>query len=317
MTILWDRIACSILRMWSKTRVAPGYLYHIAETVGPKLNPGSTRRSTLPNGAQMVCEVCDHVDRHIYLYGAYEPIECYLLSKLLSPGMVFFDLGANIGQYSLLASTWVAAEGAVHAFEPAERNLARLRMHLALNRATNVTVNSCAVWSCRTELGIEWPESDQLNSGTSFVRPGEGIPAVTLDDYCSDRGISRLDVIKMDIEGSEAQALNGGLRTIERFRPILLMEVNPPAIERNGASVAQIWSTLRRLGYEAFWIGQSAEQSRSVALSDELPAGNVIFHAAPLPLAITRGWGLKQALAWAQRAGKARASVFGGPVAAC
>ena len=85
---------------------------------GPRLAETEFQRAVLPNGCSMHCDLRQHVDRHIYYLGAYEPVESYLFTRLLQPGMTVIDAGANIGQYTLLAATAVGSRGTVHCFEP-------------------------------------------------------------------------------------------------------------------------------------------------------------------------------------------------------
>lgn len=137
---------------------------------------------------------------------------------------VMFDLGGNIGVTALLL-TGLRPQGHIHVFEALPANAAFLRQNLALNGVTNCTVVEAAV-------GDE-PGLVQLN-GTGAVaqvgtaaEPGEhGVPVVTLDGYAERVGLTRLDFIKMDIEGYEPAALKGGTELIARHRPPILMEFN-------------------------------------------------------------------------------------------
>src|SRR5205085_1504296 len=84
------------------------------------------------------------VQRHIYFQGVYEPVEAYLFSRLAAPGMTVVDAGANVGQYTLIASARVGPSGAVHSFEPVPETYRVLAEHVAANRAANVVANRAA-----------------------------------------------------------------------------------------------------------------------------------------------------------------------------
>jgi len=77
------------------------------------------------------------VSRCIYVEGLYEPTQFYFLSKFLTRGMVFIDVGAHIGLYSIFASKLVGNEGQVLAIEPSNREFNRLKRNLKLNKTTN------------------------------------------------------------------------------------------------------------------------------------------------------------------------------------
>ena len=121
------------LQGWGRTNLVPGYFAWAVERLGPRLAGGEdSLPSTLPNGVRIRCDLRDHIQRAQWFFGAYEPVDSYLVMKLLRPGMNVVDAGANVGQYSVLASTAVGPSGSVHAFEPIPTNLERIRWAPAL-----------------------------------------------------------------------------------------------------------------------------------------------------------------------------------------
>src|SRR5688572_5258274 len=136
----------SLLRVWSRFPKAPGYLYQAVERWGSRLavRPLECR---LFNGARMTCDLRDHVQRQIYFFGAYEPIETYLFRLLLRPGMVVVDVGANVGLYTLIAAGEVGVRGEVHAFEPVPETFERLVDHVMVNGVADIVrANPVGLW---------------------------------------------------------------------------------------------------------------------------------------------------------------------------
>lgn len=137
---------------------------------------------------------------------------------------VMFDVGGNIGVTALLLTS-LRPRGQLHVFEALPANAVFLRQNLALNGVTNCTVVEAAV-------GDE-PGRVYLNGTRSAAQVGAaagsgtaGVPVVTLDGYAQGAGLTRLDFIKMDIEGYEPAALAGTAELIARHRPPILMEFN-------------------------------------------------------------------------------------------
>src|SRR5579872_7341014 len=91
------------LRLWIRTGIKLGWNYMCIESWGRTLSAGPIK-CRLFNGCTMTCDLRNHIQRHVYYFGAYEPIESFLFEKALRPGMVVLDVGANVGQYSLIAA---------------------------------------------------------------------------------------------------------------------------------------------------------------------------------------------------------------------
>lgn len=173
--------------------------------------------------------------------GLYEPRKQRSLAREIRPNSVFWDVGANVGFYSLLAANLVGS-GRVFAFEPVPRNLAYLRKHLALNRATNVEILEVAV-------------SDRIGT-SSFVLEGTGsmghlagegsltVPTTTLDALVEQGKVLPPDCVKMDIEGAELLALRGATDTFRRFHPVLFLATHGREVENGCLQLLESW------GYE-------------------------------------------------------------------
>ena len=158
-----------------------------------------------------------------------EPGVWRFLQRLLRAGDIFFDIGANQGFYSILGSKCVGDQGLVVAFEPAPRERIRLQRNRWLNSCRNVVVEDLAVGSHSgvTEL---FECLGHQGSLSSLRPPGNDatarrqviqVPITTLDDYVKDRKFDSLTAIKLDVEGAELAALQGGMEALNAFRPVV------------------------------------------------------------------------------------------------
>lgn len=170
----------------------------------------------------------DPIGQAIYLYGCYDYPITRLIEALIAPGMVFFDVGANAGFFSLLASTKCDQ---VYAFEPLPSNLRRVRRNLEINSLRNVTVIEKAVGDREGSATLYVPESD--NSGLASLNASVGgksieVPLITLDGFVREQGIAKVDVMKIDIEGAEVMAFEGALGLLSgAAAPDIIFEAHP------------------------------------------------------------------------------------------
>jgi FkbM family methyltransferase len=223
----------------------------------------------------------DQLSRALYVSGLYEPNTALVLQRLLKPGATFLDVGAHAGVFTMLGSRFVGSTGRVVSFEPSHRERARLEEHISLNRLANVTVVPKAVAgrSGTTTLRVAVSEYGGLNTlGTRFAYDGVETAAevtvdvTTLDEFVFDAGLSRVDAIKLDIEGAEYSALTGATRTLASFRPALVIEVFSSALAAHGATPAGLETLLRESGYQAFRIDEETaalHPLRTLAEADE------------------------------------------------
>jgi FkbM family methyltransferase len=209
----------------------------------------------LHTGHRLRVDLDSSVGRSIWLRGRYEPQVEAQLRRHLRPGDRFVDVGANVGYFSILASSLVGPAGEVHAFEPNPGLVSLLADSVRANRFTNVRVNALALWSEPSEHVLQLEPS----SAQSFVRADREakggaalrVPATTLDDYLAEAGLPSIHVVKIDVEGAELQVLRGARRVMERDRPLLVMELLDWGLARYGDDIGQVFRLLGALGYAA------------------------------------------------------------------
>ena len=198
--------------------------------------------------------------RSLFVTGYYEPNEFCFLKTFLKPGMVFIDIGANIGLYTLFASKLVNNNGTVLAIEPSEREIQRLRENVKLNKSQNIRLRQVAISnSCaKRELLIAEEEHSGHNTFGVFTYAGvqihqkQPVNTETLDEVVQNELLSRVDAIKIDVEGHELFVLEGAKETLSKFCPILLVEISDGALVHQGCSSLQVLKFLLQLGYRIY-----------------------------------------------------------------
>ena len=184
-----------------------------------------------------------------YSNGDYEPWLQELLQAQLRPGDCFYDIGAHTGFFALIASTFLGPSGKVVAFEPDPDNAAGLHANLAKNSNTQVIVVQAAVWSSAGQLTFQRALEDS-NRTQGQIAAGQGsdlgkiaVRAIQLDEFVFAEGNPAPQLIKMDVEGAEWEALQGSRALLERAKPKLLCEIHHPE------QIGQIQEYLQGLGY--------------------------------------------------------------------
>jgi len=182
--------------------------------------------------------------------GSYELEVQRVLQERLKPGSVFYDVGANIGFYSLLAARQSAQ---VFAFEPDVQNAKSLERHVSLNSlGAKIEVIRAAVFSTSGFVALEPADSARghgnahVGPDTEHSHPTVKVPCTTLDDFAREHVVP--DTIKIDVEGAESNVLKGAEELFTQSRPHLICEVHDPA----NASFVEAW--LKTRGYELRWL---------------------------------------------------------------
>lgn len=202
---------------------------------------------------------------HVYRHGFRDDV-ADALDLLLRPGDVVIDGGANLGGFSLVASSIVGPQGAVHAIEAAPGTAAELRRSVALNPRHTIHVYEAALAQAPGEL--EFTAFEAGHGGASLApQPGGTVvrvAATTLDALTAP--LARVDLVKLDVEGAELRALQGGRRMLAEHRPLLVLEFEPAHLGRLGDSAADVESLLTEAGYTAFEIAVDGGATRFVPL---------------------------------------------------
>jgi len=209
----------------------------------------------------------DVIGKYIFVDGVFEPREWEFVAHFLGRGMTVFDLGANLGQYTLLAAKCVGPTGIVHSFEPSSRMFGELLFNVELNSMSETCVlNNMAVSDRQGDARLSKyaPGGEVFGSLATQHRKSddaitgyEQVETTTLDVYVHEKGISRVDFIKMDIEGAELLALQGAARLLSgRGAPAILVELADINAKGFAYRALDTWDFLVNLGYQMYSLGE-------------------------------------------------------------
>jgi FkbM family methyltransferase len=153
--------------------------------------------------------------------GTYELPKQKLLERLVRPGMTVYDIGAQAGFYTLCLSRMVGETGRVFAFEPFADNVRNLLEHVRINALRNVAIVQAAVAGCS---GVRGFTTDRGSCENGLVGEDAAllVPTVSLDSL----SLPSPDLIKMDIEGGESEALRGARQVLSEHRPVVLVALH-------------------------------------------------------------------------------------------
>lgn len=187
--------------------------------------------------------------------GSYEYEKQLLFEKAIKPGSVVFDLGANVGFYTLLSSTLVGKTGKVVAFEPVPRNLLYLKKHLLINNIKNVQIFEVAVSDKTGETNFD--ESFNPSVGKISKTGNLRVKTVVLDELFKQEQIPLPNYIKIDIEGGELSALLGAKTVINLAKPTIFLATHGNEIKNNCLNL------LNKLEYDIISINKDMDFEKS------------------------------------------------------
>jgi len=208
-----------------------------------------TKTLTTCHGPMLALAGDRYITRSLETYGEFSAGEWDLFAQIVKPGMTVVEVGANIGAHSV-ALARACSPGPLYLFEPQQRVFQILCANLALNGVTNAIAYPEA---CSDEAGfVVVPPLDygaELNFGGVSVEPdtegarGLRVRATPLDAL----GLGACHLIKVDVEGFEAQVLRGAADTIRRLRPLLYVENDRREHQQ------EVISLIAAMGYRLYW----------------------------------------------------------------
>lgn len=190
----------------------------------------------------------NYVESDLFWFGRMDTWELYHARRFVQEGSVIFDIGANFGFYSCLLAHGLRSKCEVYSFEPFPETYARLQENVRRNHLEDcVRAFPIGLSDVSGHVSMSGVHG---NSGAAHITPKKGdITLLTLDQVCVDCAITRIDFIKLDVEGFEVFVLRGGAKTIQRYKPVILVEMNPPTLQRAGVACKELSETLERYGY--------------------------------------------------------------------
>jgi len=216
------------------------------------------------HGIRWRLDLREGIDFAIWLVGRFEGSTVRAYEKIVRPGDVVLDIGANIGAHALPLARLVGPQGRVICFEPTEFAFQKLLANANRNPdlAGRMTLVQAMLVAAATEavperLYSSWP----LTSGNDLHALHRGRPmtthgarATTLDAALEEAGVARVNFVKMDVDGYECSVLRGARETL-RHQPTILLELAPYALDETGANIEELVRILAGAGYALAELG--------------------------------------------------------------
>jgi FkbM family methyltransferase len=209
------------------SRIVRSLCYHTGEQISVK-DPTAVRTAATAFGTHLSVRLDEHIFRHIYFHGEYEPETTDILQRLVRPGQTWLDVGGNVGFFTILLSKGIGESGHVYVFEPNPAMVERIQASIGLNSAINVHLVPQAVSNVSgQEISFYVPIGAGHNSGRASAVKFEDLSSsvkevkvstTNLDDYL-ERVDVKPDFMKIDIEGFEINAFRGMERTMRTHPP--------------------------------------------------------------------------------------------------
>jgi FkbM family methyltransferase len=255
------RVLASMLRLVPRLVPLKGWTI-VTERLHPYIVDGTTdvvHRTR--EGLHLRLDLDDYIQRGIF-YEAWETPELAFARAILRHGDIMFDVGANVGIFTLVGASAVGPTGQVHAFEPIPVNFNRLTENVQRNGFANVVVNQAAAGPLDgvTQLGLE-PDMERTSGKqmSGFFTVGSTqrqvtVPVVRLDRYAEAHLPGRaIRLIKIDVEGYEPEVLRGMQALLDAQRvDVMMMEVDVYSLNRLGTTVGALVNRLHKSGYHLY-----------------------------------------------------------------
>jgi len=198
----------------------------------------------------------DFVFKHVFLFREFEPVNTAIFRRIVKPGDVCVDAGANFGYYTALFARWGAR---VYAFEPVPSTFALTEETVRLNQCESAAKPfNCGLGDQLGTIRIyQFRNLSHGHASTSDLGRNDAVPQdcqiTTLDAFCTEHSVPRISFMKIDVEGFEYEVLKGGQKTLTQpDAPTLHFEVNAACAEHRKMDPNQIVALLQSYGYTDF-----------------------------------------------------------------
>lgn len=245
---------------------------------------GSGRPLTyaLPDGSPFVYPFASDIGRRL-AWGDFETVELAFMRRVLRPGQIVLDIGANAGAFAITAARCVGPEGRVFAFEPGLSELELLRRNLALNELTSVTVVPKAVSDTSGTTRFAVSRDGAMSSLAVTRHPLQRIDSwrevetTSVDEFVAANQLQTVNFLKVDVEGAERLALAGARDLLTSGGAVVvLFEASDLNAVGFGYTVEAFLGELRALGLELYYLGDSG---RPVKITGHRPEyGGAIYN---------------------------------------
>lgn len=204
------------------------------------------------------CELNEHISSQIFWFGYHSRDELLYLDKILKSNMVFIDVGANRGEFTIFAAKRLE-NGKIISFEPVTKMFKELKRNVDLNNFKNIKIIKKGAGDKKQQISIYGTSNkffdNTINEGLFTVYKSadcnkflEKIDVVVMDEILSKE--NRIDIIKIDIEGGELPALMGAENIIKKFKPIIILEICDKNLKAAGYNSKNLLNFLKKYNYK-------------------------------------------------------------------
>jgi len=228
------------------------------------------------------------IDRQVIAYGDYDAPLHRFIDRHIQPGMVCFDVGANIGLMSVHMARRVGPTGAVFSFEPVPTVHQRLEQHIQANQYEGrAHLHRVALSNADGKAEIHYGNEDWTNHGmASLVAKNHRnvqqtcmVETSTLESFVERHRVERIDFIKVDIEGAEPLFLEGAREVLRSMKPLLSIEVSAGGLSSlTDYGPRDLVKALEDLGYDLFEVGTNGDRGRRIdhnSIPEDYDAANL------------------------------------------
>lgn len=194
------------------------------------------------------------IDLGIFM-GGWESDTVEFLRKEIKPNFTVLEIGSNVGAHTLLIAKIVGSQGRVHAFEPTNFALSKLKFNISLNPdLKNISICDCIVTNkLKSAPNLNINSSWKLSGKQSPLKAITNPTIITIDEYVDINKITKVDLIKIDTDGYDYKVLQGAFETIKLFKPIIYCELCEYTLREQGDSLSDIFEYLSVLGYLPYY----------------------------------------------------------------
>ena len=239
------------------------YLYKFFSSIFPINKSSSVKIITTPFGFKIKVDTSKYFGNKIYWRGAHDWNTILALKKIIRPDDVVFDIGANIGEYTLFAASMLSDKGRVWAFEPVEKMYQILQENIHLNPHLKNKINTIkkAIGIQKATLPI-YDDVSNSNEGVYSLHPTnfqhfkkiEEVEIDRLDTLFIENKIPRVDLIKIDVEGNELFVLQSAEQILSTYHPKLMIEVSSKNFAAAGYTTKDLIDFLKQHQYTLYLI---------------------------------------------------------------
>ena len=217
------------------------------------------------NGYELLIWANEDIGKSLMFARRHEMDEVHYFQNTIKDGAICLDVGANIGYFSMLFSQLSGARGKVYAFEPLKRNFLAIELAAEVNHFNNISVFQGVASNVEGFLSITIPEGDGAYARITNRGQDEltvAVPSISLDSFVIKNSISKIDAIKIDVEGAELLVLQGAERVLSdpALRPsVLMVELVSDMLKAHSATISMVLEYMYKFSYKPYIASKNGE----------------------------------------------------------